>query len=307
MVRRTLLSLRRRAASDVRRPGSRSEGEDGHDHERLLRPDPRVLSGDQYRVRAPLAGEDRRNGHHQPVARRLGKTGAERHRRSRGRCGHARPRLRRRRPSHGRKADPQGLAGAAAAQQLALHIDHRVPGAQRQPQGDSRLERSRPAPASRSSRRIRRRPAARAGTISRPGPTPCGKGDGDEAKAQGVRRAALPQRARARFGRARFDDHVRAAWNRRRLHLLGERGPARAGEARRGRVRDRHSLLEHPRRAVRCRSSTRWWTGEARARSRKPISSSSIRRRVRRSPRKHHYRPRLDDRPREARGEVPRR
>ena len=56
-------------------------------------------------------------------------------------------------------------------QQLALHLDHRVPGAQGQSEGHQGLGRSGASPASRSSRPTRRPPAARAGTTWRRGPT----------------------------------------------------------------------------------------------------------------------------------------
>ena len=43
------------------------------------------------------------------------------------------------------RSPAEGLAEAPAPQQLALHLDHRLPGAQGQPQGDQGLERSREA------------------------------------------------------------------------------------------------------------------------------------------------------------------
>ena len=62
------------------------------------------------------------------------------------------------------------LADAPAQQQHALHLDHRVPGAQGQPQGHQGLGRPRQAGRRRSSRPTRRPRAARAGTTSPPGP-----------------------------------------------------------------------------------------------------------------------------------------
>ena len=67
---------------------------------------------------------------------------------------------------------------------------------------------------------------------------------------EGVRHRSLPERPGARLGRARFDDDVRAARDRRRLHLLGERGAARPREAGREHVRGRPAVAQHPRRAV---------------------------------------------------------
>ena len=65
----------------------------------------------------------------------------------------------------------RGLADAPAAQQRALHLDHRVPGAQGQPEGHQGLGRPGQGRASRSSRRTRRPRAARAGTTWPPGAT----------------------------------------------------------------------------------------------------------------------------------------
>ena len=69
------------------------------------------------------------------------------------------------------QADPGRLAEAAAEQQRALHLDHRVPGAQGQSEGHQGLGRPGQAGRRRSSRRTRRPRAARAGTTWRPGAT----------------------------------------------------------------------------------------------------------------------------------------
>ena len=105
-----------------------------------------------------------------PVARRLRQAGAHRDRRPAGRRGHARAGLRHRCARDAGQAAAGQLAVAAAAQQLAVHVDDRVPGAQGQPEEDQGLGRPRASPGSRSSRRTRRPPAVRAGTISPPGP-----------------------------------------------------------------------------------------------------------------------------------------
>ena len=65
---------------------------------------------------------------------------------------------------------PAGVVAIALAeQQLAVHVDDRVPRPQGQSEGHPRLARSCSARTSRSSRRTRRRRAARAGTTSPPG------------------------------------------------------------------------------------------------------------------------------------------
>ena len=79
---------------------------------------------------------------------------------------------------------PGQLADAAAQQQLALHLDHRVPGAQGQPEGHQGL--GRPGQAGRlgDHARTRRPRAARAGTTWRPGPGRLRQPGGNEAKAK---------------------------------------------------------------------------------------------------------------------------
>ena len=91
---------------------------------------------------------------------------------------------------------PDGLAEAAAEQQRALHLDHRLPGAQGQPQGHQGLGRPGEAGRRRSSRPIRRPRAARAGTTWRPGATRCKQPGGDEAKAKDFVAELLQERAR---------------------------------------------------------------------------------------------------------------
>ena len=78
------------------------------------------------------------------VARRLGQAGARGHRRARGGRRHARARLRHRRDRAARPP-PRGLAEAAPAQRVALHLDDRVPRAQGEPEGHQGLGRPREA------------------------------------------------------------------------------------------------------------------------------------------------------------------
>ena len=82
---------------------------------------------------------------HPPVARRLGQAGAHGHRRPRRRRRHARARLRHRRARDAGQAAAGQLADAPAEQQLAVHVDDRVPGAQGQPEEDQGLGRPRAA------------------------------------------------------------------------------------------------------------------------------------------------------------------
>ena len=66
---------------------------------------------------------------------------------------------------------------------------------------------------------------------------------GDQAKVRGVRPHALQERAGARLGRARLDDHLRAARDRPRADRLGERGVLPGRGAGQGQVRDHHAQL----------------------------------------------------------------
>ena len=103
---------------------------------------------------------------------------------------------------------PANWQAPAAAQQRALHLDHRVPGAQGQPKG-IRDWPDLVKPGVRSSRRTRRPPAARAGTTSRPGPRRCKQHGGDEGEGPRNSCRALQQRAGARHRRARRHHHLR--------------------------------------------------------------------------------------------------
>ena len=134
--------------------------------------------------------------HHPAVAWRLGRAGARGDRRARGRRRDAGARRRHRRHRREDRQDPGGLAEAAAEQLRALHLDHRVPGAQGQSEGHQGLGRPGQGRRRRSSRRTRRPRAARAGTISPPGPGPTQNNGGDEAKAADFVARAVPATCR---------------------------------------------------------------------------------------------------------------
>ena len=139
--RRTILAATALAASLLDAAGVRR-----HDPaQRLLRPDPRALPGLQRGVRRPLEEGDRRDGDHPAVARRLGQAGPRRDRRPRRRRRHPGAGRRHRRHRRQVRQAARGLAEPAAATQLALHLDHRVPGPQGQPQGHQGLGRPRQA------------------------------------------------------------------------------------------------------------------------------------------------------------------
>ena len=88
---------------------------------------------------------------------------------------------------------------------------------------------------------------------------------------QGVRPSAVQERARARFGRARLDHHLRAARHRRRPPRLGERGVLPGRRDGQGQVRDRHPAASASWPSRRWPWSTRTSTSTARARSPRPI------------------------------------
>ncbi len=92
------------------------------------------------RLHRSLAFRERPEGGRRTVARRLRQAGAVGDRRPRSRRGDAGAGRGHRRHRPGRPA-ARRLAEAPAAQQHALHLDHRLPGAQGQPQGHPRLGR----------------------------------------------------------------------------------------------------------------------------------------------------------------------
>ena len=187
----------------------------------------------------------------------------------------------------------EGLADAAAAQQRALHLDDRVPGAQGQPQGHPRLGRPGQARASRSSRRTRRPRAARAGTTWRRGAMRCEQNGGDEQKAQEFVDEALSRTCRcstpARAARPRPSSQrgigdVLLAWENEAL--------PRGQGARAGQVRDRRAVGQHPGRAAGRAWSTRSSTSTARARWREAYLEYLYSPEGQELAAKHYYRPR---------------
>ena len=142
------------AAREIRRPSRSSTCPTTH---------ARALSRIRCRVRQPLEEQDRPDRDHPDFAWRLGQSGPRGHRRTRGRRRHPGARVRRRRDRE-RRPDRQGLAEALAEQQHAVYVDDRVSRAQGQPEERSRTGATSSSLACRSSRRIRRRPAARSGT-----------------------------------------------------------------------------------------------------------------------------------------------
>ena len=131
---------------------------------------------------ATLEGQDRRDGDGQAVPRRLRRAGARGDRRPRRRRGDAGARRRHRRHRRQDRQDPGGLAEARC---------RTIPRPTPRPSCSSCARAIRKAftdwsdlakPASRSSRRIRKPRAARAGTTSPPGATRLKAFGGDEAK-----------------------------------------------------------------------------------------------------------------------------
>ena len=106
---------------------------------------------------------------------------------------------------------------------LALHLDHRVPGAQGQPEGHQGLGRSDQVRRQRRSRQpqdLRRR----ALELSRRLGLCAEEVRRREAKAKRVRRRPLQERPGDRHRRPRLHRHLRRARPRRRVARLGERG-----------------------------------------------------------------------------------
>ncbi len=107
--------------------------------QRFLRPDARTLRRVQRALRQALGGDEGRDGRDPAVARRLGQAGARSDRRARSRRRHAGAGRRRRRALREGQPDSEGLAEAAAEQQLPVHLDDRAAGAQGKPEGDPGL------------------------------------------------------------------------------------------------------------------------------------------------------------------------
>ena len=189
------------------------------------------------------------------------------------RCRDAGARRRHRRDRRDDRQDPGRLAEAPAEQQLALHLDDRLPGAQGQSRRASRTGATWSRTASRSSRRTRRPPAARAGTISPPGPMRTRQFGGDEAKIKELRRRrstsnvpVLDTGARGStttFAQRGIGDVLLAWENEAFLALNG---------VRRGQVRDRRAVALDPGRAAGRGGRRQCRRARARARSPRPIS-----------------------------------
>ena len=106
----------------------------------IVRPDTRVLPRIQPVFPTLLAKNTRTGSRYPPLQRRFGQAIIDRAKRLESRCRNACASIRHRRaPSQqSRQTTLVGrLAKSPAAQQHALHFDHRVPGTQRQPQADS--------------------------------------------------------------------------------------------------------------------------------------------------------------------------
>ena len=115
-----------------------------------------------------------------------------------------------------------GVAEAAAAEQLAVHLDDRVPRPQGQSEGHQGLERSRQA----GHRRDHAQPEdLRRRALELPGGLGVREAAAGRQRREGarVRDRAVQERAGARLRRARRHDDVRAARHWRRAARLGER------------------------------------------------------------------------------------
>ena len=213
----------------------------------------------------------------------------------RGRRRHAGARRRHRRasPTQG-KLLPADWQSAAAAQQRALHLDHRVPGAQGQPQGHQGLGRPR---------------RSRASQVITPNPKTSGGARWNylAAWALGAEAAGRQRREGAGVRRASSSRTCRCSTPARAARPPPSRSAASAtccspGRTRRsspskelgaGQVRDRRARRSASSPSRRSRWSTRSSTATRHARtSPRPTSSTSTRRKARRSSAKHFYRPR---------------
>ena len=195
---------------------------------------------------------------------------------------------------------PDGWQQRLPHNSTAVHLDHRVPGADREPRRASATGRTSPRKASRSSPPTPRPRAARAGTTWRRGARSCAASSAistkledpaaaaevekAQAAARALRGGALRPRAGARRRRARGDQHLRAARHRRRAAGLGERGAARDRGARTGQGRDRDAVGQHPGRAAGERRRQRGRSARDARRSPRPTSSTCSRRPARTSP-----------------------
>jgi len=120
-------------------PGRRRHGPAEAAAECLLRPHPRALPQPQCRLLQAMAGRTRHADPGGNLARRFGQAGARGDRWPGGRRGDPGPGLRHRLHRREGQVAAHRLAEASARQQHALHLDHRIPGAQGQPEADQGL------------------------------------------------------------------------------------------------------------------------------------------------------------------------
>ena len=160
----------------------------------------------------------------QAVARRLGQAGARGHRRPRGRRRHARARLRHRRDRRARRSCCR-RTGRSACRTTARRTPRRsCSSCARAIRRASRTGTTWSSPASAVITPNPKTSRRRALELPRRLGLRAAQQYGNDAKAQGLRRAALQERAGARLRRARRDHDVRRARHRRRAARLGERG-----------------------------------------------------------------------------------
>ena len=265
-------------------------------HQRLLRSDARALQGDQRGLRQAVEGQDRPEGDDPRVARRLGQAGALGDRRAGGR---------RRDAGAGRRHRRHRPRSQAACRRTGRSACRTTPRPTPRPSCSwcarairraSRTGPTSPSPASPSSRPTPRPPAARAGTISPPGPTSstARKGDAGDRRASSSRRSiknvpVLDTGARGStttFAQRAIGD-VLITWENEAFLILQEFGADKFEIV----VPPFSILAEPPVALVDAMSIDK----AARARWRRPISSSSTRRRRRRSSPSNFYRPSKPD------------
>ena len=179
---------------------------------------------------------------------------------------------RHRRDRQGRPRSTADWQTAPAEQLSALHLDHRLPRPQGQPEGHQGLGRSgqgrrpghhaQPEDLRRRALELSRRLGLcrrRSSATTRP-------------RTRTSSSDALQERAGARHRRPRLDDDLRPARHRRRADRLGERGLPRARGVRRRQVRDRRAVALDPGRAAGRGGRQAMSTPRARARWPRPIS-----------------------------------
>ncbi len=137
---RARLAGRRRPGRERPAAARRRQGRGGDAPRRLPGLDARALRRDRRPVCGGLEGQDRAGGRGAAEPRWVRQAGPRRARRPGGGRGDPGARLRRRGPGEG-GAHPARLAAPAPRRCRALHLDHRLPRAQGQPQGHPRLGR----------------------------------------------------------------------------------------------------------------------------------------------------------------------